>query len=168
MKLITLLGLLPFTLARTFHIATNQNVACLEIKAPTAISLTKTIGTASGENPPVLIFNYDEKLLLPIPNFDYLVTDGKIDDYFNEEGFTFAKGFIGSSYNDILIDKLTYDVTTPGTYCIYSPLIDGYEYRVDVEESSIQFDNVVFVLLILLLIYSITNFSVVKIKCYSN
>ena len=53
------------------------------------------------------------------------------------------KGFIGSSYNDILIDKLTYDVTTPGTYCIYSPLIDGYEYRVDVEESSIQFDNVV-------------------------
>lgn len=144
MKLITLLGLLPFTLARTFHIATNQNVACLEIKAPTTISLTKTIGTASGENPPVLIFNYDEKLLLPIPNFDYLVTDGKIDDYFNEEGFTFAKGFIGSSYNDILIDKLTYDVTTPGTYCIYSLLIDGYEYRVDVEESSIQFDNVVF------------------------
>ena len=71
------------------------------------------------------------------------MTDGKIDDYFNEEGFTFAKGFIGSSYNDILIDKLTYDVTTPGTYCIYSPLIDGYEYRVDVEESSIQFDNVV-------------------------
>lgn len=144
MKSLTLLGLLPLTLARTFHIATNQNVACLEIKAPTNISLTKTIGTASGENPPVLIFNYDEKLLLPIPNFDYLVTDGKIDDYFTEQGFTFAKGFIGSSYNDILIDKLSYDVTSPGTYCIYSPLIDGYEYRVDVDESRIQFDNVVF------------------------
>ena len=131
--------------ARSFYVATNQNLACLEIKSPTSsITLTKTIGTASGANPPILIFNYNDRNLLPIPNIDYLITDRKIDDYFNEDGFLFPKGIIGSTYNDILIDTLNYKVNLPGTYCIYSPIIDGYEYRVDINESNIYLDNVIF------------------------
>ncbi|RCK65888.1 hypothetical protein Cantr_01484 [Candida viswanathii] len=143
--LLPLLSLIPLSLARTFYVATNQNVACLEVKSPSSsISLTKTIGTASGANPPVLIFNYNDRNLLPIPNFDYLVTDRKIDDYFNETGFLFPKGIIGTTYNDILVDTLEYNLTCPGTYCIYSPIVDGYEYRVEVQESSIFLDNVIF------------------------
>lgn len=145
LSLLPVLSLIPLSLARSFYVATNQNVACLEIKTPSSsISLTKTIGTASGANPPVLIFNYNDRNLLPIPNFDYLVTDRKIDDYFNETGFLFPKGILGSTYNDILIDTLEYNISTPGTYCIYSPIIDGYEYRVDINESNIYLDNVIF------------------------
>ncbi|EMG50382.1 hypothetical protein SBY92_000311 [Candida maltosa Xu316] len=135
---------LPVTLARTFHLATNQNVACLEIDQPTTLKLTKTIGTASGENPPVLIFNYNERSLLPIPNFNFLVTEKKIDDYFDENGFLFERGMIGSSYNDILVDTLEYNVEKPDTYCIYSPVIDGYEYRVEIDEPEVYTDNVIF------------------------
>ena len=118
---------------RQFHLDAAQNVACLDIKAPTTIDVTRTMG----QDPlPLLVFDYRHRMMFKnLPNFDFLTTDGKLEEYYEYGQFTLSKTDTVYTYNDILEDKpLSFDIDSNGVWCVYAPKIGSYEYKVSVDE----------------------------------
>lgn len=117
--------------ARQLHLDTGSNAVCFEIPNPTTIEITKTLGT---DPVPIAIFEYGQRNALQgLPNFDFLVTDAKLDEYFEFGEFTFNTDS-PFAFAKVLEENLKFDVT-PNVWCLYSPKVLYYEYKVDIEES---------------------------------
>ncbi|CAL1198760.1 unnamed protein product, partial [Candida parapsilosis] len=97
---------------------------------PKTVEITRTLGT---EPIPIAIFEYGNRHSLKnLPNFDFLVTDAKLDEYFEFGEFTFSNGS-PTAFNTSLGQKLEFDVTST-VWCLYTPKVSSYEYKVDVRE----------------------------------
>ncbi|KAI5970362.1 hypothetical protein CANMA_000525 [Candida margitis] len=125
------LSLATISQARQFHLDTGSNAVCFEISNPTTIEITKTLGT---EPLPLALFEYSHRNSLQgLPNFDFLTTDAKLDEYFEFGKFTFVVEDPSHAFNEILEESLKFDVT-PSVWCLYTPKISVYEYKVSIDE----------------------------------
>ncbi|KAI3405602.2 hypothetical protein KGF56_001620 [Candida oxycetoniae] len=161
-SLIPLLSIFSLCYSRQFHLDQLRNAACFNIESPTTIAITKTLGQLPL---PILLFEYEHrKTIEDLPNFDFLVTDGKLDEYFQFGEFTFANTD-NTQYkkSDVLKEFLSYNIEIPGLWCIYSPKIDQYEYRVEIEEKSYygNYDDIWFSI-----VNIVTSFVVIQLFYY--
>ncbi|CAD1809648.1 hypothetical protein K4G60_g3732 [Candida parapsilosis] len=124
------ISLATLSQARQFHLDTGSNAVCFQVSNPTTVEITRTLGT---EPIPIAIFEYGNRHSLKnLPNFDFLVTDAKLDEYFEFGEFTFSNGS-PTAFNTSLGQKLEFDVTST-VWCLYTPKVSSYEYKVDVRE----------------------------------
>ncbi|CAK9438041.1 uncharacterized protein LODBEIA_P23870 [Lodderomyces beijingensis] len=131
-KIFQVLALASLCDAREFFLDANQNTACLGLKAPTSIKITRTLGQ---EPLPIILFNYLHRNSIPgLPNFDFLTTDAKLEDYYQFGEFTFPKLETVFAFSDVLKQNLSYDVDFSGLWCVYAPKNGSYEYKVEVPE----------------------------------
>ncbi|KAI5958322.1 hypothetical protein KGF57_002677 [Candida theae] len=115
-----------------FYLDTGSNAVCFEISNPTSIKITRTLGT---DPLPLASFEYNHRAALQgLPNFDYLVTDAKLDEYFEFGEFAFKTDSRFATSKILEKEKLEFDVD-PGIWCLYSPKVSSFEYKVDIEES---------------------------------
>ncbi|KAI5966464.1 uncharacterized protein KGF55_000773 [Candida pseudojiufengensis] len=131
--IVVLVSIVSLCHGRVFYLKTTTNAACLTITLPTTIEITKTIGQ---EPVPIVVFDYNHRNLFEeLPNFDFLTTDAKIDEYIEYGEFVFdSPDSIYASKDELNAEPLKFGVT-PGTWCIYSPKLSSYEYKVDVKEN---------------------------------
>ncbi|KAG5421488.1 hypothetical protein I9W82_000579 [Candida metapsilosis] len=127
-----LCSLFSVSQARTFYLDTGSNAVCFQISNPTSIEITKTLGT---EPLPLALFEYNHRNALPgLPNFDSLITDAKLDEYFEFGEFTFKSIDSSFAYETVLETQLEFEVG-PNVWCLYSPKISSFEYMVEIDES---------------------------------
>ncbi|KAI5953626.1 hypothetical protein KGF54_002998 [Candida jiufengensis] len=130
--IVSLTSIASLCQGREFYLGTSSNAACLTITSPTTIEITKTIGQ---ESLPIVVFDYKHRnLLKELPNFDFLTTDAKVDEYIEYGEFVFDSPNSVHAFKDELNKvPLRYNVE-PGTWCIYTPKTSSYEYKVEVAE----------------------------------
>ncbi|CAI5758528.1 unnamed protein product [Candida verbasci] len=131
---------------RVIHLSSHSNTILFDIdQSNTTIQFEKTLGDA---NTPVLLFKYDKIKDLNLPNFDYLVSNSKLNEYYLiDEGFSIPND-IEDVYQDTLIEEISFKIVNPGTYIIYTPPVKPFEYKVSINEAGFfgKFDQIVFCL----------------------